>query len=589
MLEKKWKGGQAAGSKREAARAGQIRSFRIVKLDPCRQEDRAGTGVNRSGTGIRACVCFLLATAAALTALLAVRTFWYLFHSITNVPFTDGWVILDEIRRFREGSLHWTFFWAPYWGQRNLVARLLFFLSVKYLSFSAFPLILINVAAWLAMLAVLVRTAWRLFPGFGRVFFVCSIALGSSAALVAGDGGAGDHAERAAQHRVCLRGLGDPALRPPPVGGDRARRACHREPGHRPRGVAHPAGRSVLVGQALSPAKTWDLRHSDRHRGRDFRALRHRIHASAGLRDRRRGRSPASRSGAVDDLAGVGRPHHPIFAAAGNRSRAVSASRPSVGFSSADPKTRRPSLYYGRVFPGRIGRQPGRGPHLARVARQPARRAAAPQPLYRACASLLGMPVRAGDGRAACAAANRRLRPRTGDDLRHLVVAVACLSRVGRCLPKIRRHRLRLSERCLRSRAHVPAADATARFAIASSTTCAASGSRCLPSRVRRGSEGKSLRGRRPATDLFPPFDSATACACPAAWNAMACLPPSPFDLLIADGAGTVVGLARSLPAESEDKRAIDFLGYAHAGASASLRLFVVGTGGPFCEVQAGR
>jgi small subunit ribosomal protein S1 len=34
MLEKKWKGGQAAGSRREAARAGQIRSFRIVKLDP---------------------------------------------------------------------------------------------------------------------------------------------------------------------------------------------------------------------------------------------------------------------------------------------------------------------------------------------------------------------------------------------------------------------------------------------------------------------------------------------------------------------------------------------------------------------------
>ena len=34
MLEKKWKGGQGEGSRREAARAGQIRSFRIVKLDP---------------------------------------------------------------------------------------------------------------------------------------------------------------------------------------------------------------------------------------------------------------------------------------------------------------------------------------------------------------------------------------------------------------------------------------------------------------------------------------------------------------------------------------------------------------------------
>ncbi len=34
MLAKKWKGGQGGGSQREAARAGQIRSFRIVKLDP---------------------------------------------------------------------------------------------------------------------------------------------------------------------------------------------------------------------------------------------------------------------------------------------------------------------------------------------------------------------------------------------------------------------------------------------------------------------------------------------------------------------------------------------------------------------------
>ncbi len=33
MLQAKWKGGQGGGGKREAARAGQIRSFRIVKLD----------------------------------------------------------------------------------------------------------------------------------------------------------------------------------------------------------------------------------------------------------------------------------------------------------------------------------------------------------------------------------------------------------------------------------------------------------------------------------------------------------------------------------------------------------------------------
>src|SRR5690348_15242999 len=34
MLAAKWKGGQGGGVKREAPRSGQIRSFKIVKLDP---------------------------------------------------------------------------------------------------------------------------------------------------------------------------------------------------------------------------------------------------------------------------------------------------------------------------------------------------------------------------------------------------------------------------------------------------------------------------------------------------------------------------------------------------------------------------
>jgi small subunit ribosomal protein S1 len=33
-LAAKWKGGEGSGSKNEAARAGQVRSFRLVKLDP---------------------------------------------------------------------------------------------------------------------------------------------------------------------------------------------------------------------------------------------------------------------------------------------------------------------------------------------------------------------------------------------------------------------------------------------------------------------------------------------------------------------------------------------------------------------------
>ena len=62
--------------------------------------------------------------AGALTVVLAARTFWYLFHSLTNVPFADQWVMLEEIWRRRAGQIGWSYLWSPYWGQRMLLPRL---------------------------------------------------------------------------------------------------------------------------------------------------------------------------------------------------------------------------------------------------------------------------------------------------------------------------------------------------------------------------------------------------------------------------------------------------------------------------------
>lgn len=133
--------------------------------------------MSSGSTGMRACVAFLLAAAAALTALLAFRTFWYLFHSITNVPFTDGWLLLDEVRRFREGASRWTYLWQPYWGQRPLVVRVLFLLSARFLAFSALPLILTNAAAELSLVFVLIRAARAVFPASPRLFLAAAIVL----------------------------------------------------------------------------------------------------------------------------------------------------------------------------------------------------------------------------------------------------------------------------------------------------------------------------------------------------------------------------------------------------------------------------
>ena len=118
----------------------------------------------------------LVAAAGILTLILAARTFWYLFHSITNVPYGDQWVMLDEIRKRQAGLIGWNYLWSPYWGQRLLLPRLLFLFSAKYLHYAMLPFILINVTAQLAMLAVLIRTARRHLRGL-LLFCIAALAL----------------------------------------------------------------------------------------------------------------------------------------------------------------------------------------------------------------------------------------------------------------------------------------------------------------------------------------------------------------------------------------------------------------------------
>lgn len=117
----------------------------------------------------------LLVVAAALTALLAARTFWYLFRSVTNVPYPDQWVMLDQIWSAR-GHLSWTYLWSPYWGQRPLFPRLLILFSVRYLHYSMLPFVVTNVAAQLCTLSVIVWSVRRLFAGRGPLFWLSAVA-----------------------------------------------------------------------------------------------------------------------------------------------------------------------------------------------------------------------------------------------------------------------------------------------------------------------------------------------------------------------------------------------------------------------------
>jgi hypothetical protein len=119
----------------------------------------------------------LLAAAALLTLLLAYRTFWYLLHSVTNVPYSDQWTMLEEIRRAREHQSGWGYLWSPYWGQRLLLPRLLFLLSTKYLHYYMRPFVLLNVTVQVSMIVVLIGKLRKLFHNSSTVFWVSSIAL----------------------------------------------------------------------------------------------------------------------------------------------------------------------------------------------------------------------------------------------------------------------------------------------------------------------------------------------------------------------------------------------------------------------------
>ena len=122
---------------------------------------------------------FLAIAFAALTAVLIVRMLWLLDLSVSNALHNDQWIMLEEIRRFDEQKTDWTYLWAPYWGHRIVIPRLLLLADERWFRFANFPLVLINVFAQSASAAILGVSAWRLLrraPVDVRILVVTGIA-----------------------------------------------------------------------------------------------------------------------------------------------------------------------------------------------------------------------------------------------------------------------------------------------------------------------------------------------------------------------------------------------------------------------------
>jgi hypothetical protein len=95
---------------------------------------------------------------------------------VSNVPYVDQWVLLQEIPLARTSQAGWSYLWSTYWGQRPLLPRLLVLLSARHFHYAMLPFIVTSVAAQVSTLLILVWTIWRVFPGRGRAFWLSVIA-----------------------------------------------------------------------------------------------------------------------------------------------------------------------------------------------------------------------------------------------------------------------------------------------------------------------------------------------------------------------------------------------------------------------------
>jgi hypothetical protein len=120
-------------------------------------------------------VVFRYAVAIVLAALVCVligRMLWFLHLSISNALRNDQWPMLEEIRAFRDGRVGWGYLWAPYWGHRIVLPRLILLADERWLRYKNAPLVCINVLSVCGSAVILVLTAWRLL---GRVMSATTI------------------------------------------------------------------------------------------------------------------------------------------------------------------------------------------------------------------------------------------------------------------------------------------------------------------------------------------------------------------------------------------------------------------------------
>ncbi len=115
--------------------------------------------------------CGYGAVALALLATLGVKlyTLTQIARARTSVPWADQWVVVQELERHAHGEPLWPILWAPYWGHRLVIPRMLFFADAHWLSLAS--LTWLTLLLQLLHVVLLIALAWgllgrRSFAGF---------------------------------------------------------------------------------------------------------------------------------------------------------------------------------------------------------------------------------------------------------------------------------------------------------------------------------------------------------------------------------------------------------------------------------------
>jgi hypothetical protein len=102
----------------------------------------------------------LIAAGLMETVGMNVFTLGQIARARTSVPAQDEWALVEDLAQIDKGQAVWPILWAPYWGERQVVTRLLWMANARFHSLAS--LTWLTLLLQFAHIGVLVGVAWVL-------------------------------------------------------------------------------------------------------------------------------------------------------------------------------------------------------------------------------------------------------------------------------------------------------------------------------------------------------------------------------------------------------------------------------------------